>query len=209
MPRKSTIRLNKRVVDALTVGRGDKVFYDQDLTGFGVRVYATGRKVFVVHAQAPGVGLRRASIGRHSDITVEVARRRAAEVIDRLRSGEEAFPKPVPAEPTVADLAERYVKAHLEVNCRPGTVETFGRIVRLYILPEFGHMRVSAVERSHVAALHDKMRDKPYQANQVRDVLAKMFTLAEGWGMTPPRRNPCLSIRRYKEYRRERFLSCG
>ena len=207
MPRKSTIRLNKRVVDALTVGRGDKVFYDRDLTGFGVRVYATGRKVFVVHAQAPGVGLRRASIGRHSDITVEVARRRAAEVIDRLRSGEEAFPKPAPAEPTVADLAERYVKAHLEVNCRPGTVETFGRIVRLYILPEFGHMPVSAVERSHVAALHDKMRDKPYQANQVRDVLAKMFTLAEGWGMTAPRRNPCLSIRRYKEYRRERFLS--
>ena len=63
------------------------------------------------------------------------------------------------------------MKAHLEVNCRPGTVETFGRIVRLYILPEFGHMPVSAVERSHVAALHDKMRDKPYQANQVRDVL--------------------------------------
>ena len=25
--------------------------------------------------------------------------------------------------------------------------------------------------------------------------------------MTPPRRNPALSIRRYKEYRRERFLS--
>ena len=34
-----------------------------------------------------------------------------------------------------------------------------------------------------------------------------MFRLAEAWGMTPPRRNPALSIRRYKEYRRERFLA--
>ena len=207
MPRKSTVKLNKRVVEALAVERGDRVFYDRELTGFGVRVHATGRKVYVVHARAPGGALKRASIGRHADITVEDARRMAAEVIDRLKKGEEAFPEPPASEPTVAELAERYVKAHLEVNCRPGTVETFGRIVRLYILPELGHLPLSAVERSHVAALHHKMRDKPYQANQTRDVLAKMFKLAAAWGMTPPRRNPCLSIRRYREYRRERFLS--
>ena len=28
--------------------------------------------------------------------------------------------------------------------------------------------------------------------------VTKMFKLAEAWGMTPPRRNPALSIRRYK-----------
>ena len=99
------------------------------------------------------------------------------------------------------------MKAHVEVNGRPGTVETFGRVVRLYVVPELGHLRLSEVERSHVAALHHKMRDKPYQANQTRNVLAKMFRLAEAWGMTPPRRNPAVSIRSYKEHRRERFLS--
>ena len=55
--------------------------------------------------------------------------------------------------------------------------------------------------------LHFKMRDKPYQANQTVSVLAKMFKLAEAWGMTPPRRNLCRSVRRYKEHRRERFLT--
>ena len=34
-----------------------------------------------------------------------------------------------------------------------------------------------------------------------------MFALAEAWGMTPPRRNPCRSVRKYKEHRRERFLA--
>ena len=97
--------------------------------------------------------------------------------------------------------------AHVEVNCRPRTVESFGQIVRLYIVPELGQLPLSAVDRSHVSALHYGMRDKPYQANRAREVLAKMFALAEAWGMTPPRRNPCRSIRKYQEHRRERFLA--
>ncbi len=55
MPRRSTLRLSRRVVEALAVERGDRVFYDRDLTGFGVRVHASGRKVNVVHARAPGL----------------------------------------------------------------------------------------------------------------------------------------------------------
>ena len=71
MPRKSTLKLSRRVVEALAVERGDRVFYDRDLTGFGVRVHASGRKVYVVHARAPGGALKRAAIGRKVDITVE------------------------------------------------------------------------------------------------------------------------------------------
>ena len=207
MPRKSTIRLNKRVIDGLAVESGDAVFWDREVSGFGIRVYASGRKIFVVQTRGPTGSPKRASIGRYVDSSVDKARRKAAEVIDRLKRGEEAFPEPPAPEPTVADLAERYMKAHVEVNCRPNTVKTFGRIVRLYIVPELGHLPLSKVERSHIAALHHKMRDKPYQANSTRDVVAKMFRLAEAWGMTPPRRNPALSIRRYKEHRRERFLT--
>ena len=207
MPRKSTIKLNKRVIDGLKVEDGDAVFWDRELTGFGIRIYASGRKIFVVQTRGPDGKPRRASVGPYVKVSVDDARRQAAEVIDRLKQGEKAFPEPSAPEPTVADLAERYMKVHVEVDCRPGTVETFGRVVRLYVLPELGHLRLSEVDRSHVSALHHKMRDKPYQANQVRDVLAKMFRLAEAWGMMPPRRNPALPIRRYKEYRRERFLS--
>ena len=182
------------------------IFSDNELAGFGIRVYRTGRKVYIVQTRGPA-GSKRAIVGVHGEIRPEQARRDATGMIDRIKRGEDPVPKEPEAEPTVADLAKRYVEAHLEVNCRPGTVETFGRIVRLYIVPELGALPVSGVDRSHVAALHYKMRDKPYQANQTRDVLAKMFRLAEAWGMTPPRRNPALSIRRYKEHRRERFLT--
>ena len=48
MARRSDLRITKRTVDALAVEGGDAVFWDHDLPGFGVRVYGTGRKVYVV-----------------------------------------------------------------------------------------------------------------------------------------------------------------
>ena len=77
----------------------------------------------MVQTRGPTGSLRRVTIGRDTKMTAEAARRTAAEVIDRISSGEDPFPAPPTPEPTVADLAERYMKAHVEVNCRPGTVE--------------------------------------------------------------------------------------
>ena len=37
--------------------------------------------------------------------------------------------------------------------------------------------------------------------------LSKMFSMAEVWGWRPDGSNPCLHIKRYKEEKRERFLS--
>ena len=202
----SAVKLTMRSVEALSATGRDSVYWDRAVPGFGIRVYRTGRKVYIVQTRGPA-GSKRAIVGVHGTLRPEQARRRAIDMIDRIKRGEDAVVKEPAPEPTVADLAKRYMEAHVEVNCRPNTVEGFGRIVRLYIVPELGALPVSGVGRSHVAALHHKMRDKPYQANQTRDVLAKMFRLAEAWGMTPPRRNPALSIRRYKEHRRERFLT--
>ncbi len=205
MPGKDALKLTSRTVEALSVEGRDAVFWDRDLPGFGVRVYRTGRKVYCVQTRGPG-GPKRATVGPAGEVSAAEARREAAVLIDRIKRGQD--PEPPEPEPklTVAGLAERYMRVHVKVNCRPGTVETFGRVVNLYILPELGHLPVGEVERAHVAALHDKMRDKPYQANQTVSVLAKMFRLAEAWGLAPPRRNPCRSVRRYREHRRERFL---
>lgn len=52
-----------------------------------------------------------------------------------------------------------------------------------------------------------RLRDKPYQASQVVDVLSKIFKLAEARGLAPPGRNPCRSVRTYRKHKRERFLT--
>ena len=115
-----------------------------------------------------------------------------------------AAPEP---ELTVTGLAERFLRSHVEVNCSANTTDSFGRIVRNHILPAPGGLAVSAVERRHVVALHDRLSGMPTQANRTLAVLSAMFKLAEARDLAPPGRNPCRGVRRYREKPRERFLS--
>ena len=206
MGRKDAVKLTERTVDALSVERGNRVFWDRDLPGFGVRVHATGRKVYVAQARIPRGLPKRIVIGQHGEVATEDARRKAARIIDGIRQGE--VPASSPArEPTVADLAHRFMNSHVEVNNRPATIEVYGLLLDRYILPELGKLPLSSLKRTHAVELHDKYRNTPSQANHMVGILGQMFGLAITWGMTPMRPNPCRSVRRYKVRRRERFLT--
>ena len=120
MPARVAVKLTMRSVDALSTGARDAMFRDRDLPGFGVRVYRTGRKVYIVQARGPK-GSRRAVVGRHGDVDVRGARRKAVVMIDRIKRGLDPAPAPPAREPAVADLAERYMAAHVEVSGPCGT----------------------------------------------------------------------------------------
>ena len=206
MPKRSDLRITKRTVDALRVENEDAVFWDRDLPGFGVRVHATGRKVYVVQSRGPS-GLKRVSLGRHGDLSAEEARKQAAGVIDRIKRGEEPFPTSPVSELTVAGLAERYLRVHVAVHCKPKTAQLCRSVLDRHILPALGHKEVGAVGREDVAELHNRLRGTPYMANTAVGILSKMYRLAETWDLAPAGRNPCRSVRNYRERSRERFLT--
>ena len=206
MPRRSELRITKRTVDALTVEAEDAVFWDRDLAGFGVRVHATGRKVYVVQSRGP-TGPKRVTLGRHGDMSTDEARKRAAVVIDRIKRGEDPVPAPPEPELTVAELAEQFMRTHVNVRCKPSTVATYRSVLDKHILPVLGAMSISEVGRGEISALHHRLHDTPAMANRTVKILSRMYSLAEAWERIPPGRNPCRSVRRYKERSRERFLT--
>ena len=204
MPRRSTLTLSGRAVDGLSVEEKDQIFWDRELAGFGVRVYPSGRKVYVVQSRAGG-SPKRITLGTHGELTATQARLRAAQVIDRIKRGEE--PTPPPAGATVADLAERYLSAHVAVNCNAHTAGIYRGSLENHILPALGMMPLAMVETAHVAALHYRLRETPRAANRALAVLSKMFSLACAWGLAADGTNPCRGVRKYKEKKRERFLT--
>ena len=206
MTKRTDLTISKRTVDSLSAETRDTVYWDRDLPGFGVRVYPSGRKVYVVQSRARGAP-KRVSLGRHGEITPDQARKEAAVVIDRIKRGVDPMNPPPAPEITVADLTERYMSGHVALNCNAHTAGIYRGSLENHILPALGAMPIGAVDGGHVSALHYGMRDTPRAANRALMILKNMFSLAVAWGLAPEGSNPCRAVRKYKERKRERFLT--
>ena len=201
-------RITKRSVDAIKAGGTDTVYWDGELTGFGLRVRRSGRKSYVVQTRIAGK-LCWFTIGPHGPLNPDQARARALEILACAKKGIDPRDADArrEAEPSMADLGRRFLEEYVPVHCKPSTREEYRRSVSLFVDPVIGELRVPEVQRKDIAALHHGLRDKPYQANRTLEVLSKMFSLAEVWGWRPDGTNPCRHVKRYKEHKRERFLS--
>ncbi|MBF0169457.1 MAG: integrase arm-type DNA-binding domain-containing protein [Alphaproteobacteria bacterium] len=201
-------RLTKRLIDAAKPEGADYFIWDEEIPGFGLRVFATGKKSYLVQYRKDG-RTRRVSFGRHGTMTPEEARKKAREILVAVGEGQN------PAEeirqnryaPTMEGLCDRFIDEHARNRCKPDTLEEYLRSIKLHIKPVFGRHKIKSVSRADVAKLHHEMRDRPYQANRVLAILSKMFNLAEVWGLRPDGSNPCRHVKKYKETKRERYLT--
>ena len=165
----------------------------------------SGRKVYIVKTRYRGRVIKM-TIGPHGAVTPSYARVRAAEIITDARAGKNPTGRNADA-PTMIALGKRFLKEYVSTHCKPSTAEEYRRSVKLFIDPRIGRYRVPDIQRSDIAALHHDMRDTPYQANRTLGVLSKMFNLAELWDLRPDGSNPCRHVKRFREEKRERFLS--
>ena len=205
---KRIFKLTKRAVDAIKANGSDAVYWDRDLTGFGVRIRASGRKTYVVQVRVREK-LRWFTIGAHGPLTPDQARVAALEILVLAKKGTD--PRKAKDErkapPSMTDLGGKFLKDYVAVHCKPNTQAEYRCMVKQFIDPVIGDRLVTQVQRKDIAELHQSLRDKPYRANRTLAVLSKMFSLAEMWGWRPDGTNPCRHVRRFKERKRERFLS--
>ena len=198
--------ITEHTVAALPAGE-DTVVWDRALTGFGVRVYPSGAKVYVAQARGPE-GSKRITVGRHGVIGASEARRRAALILAGIRAGESPVAEvPEPECVTVAALAARYLREHVAVRCKPTTAAQYRLAIERYIVPALGTRPVSSLGRSQVADLQHALSDRPAMANQVVAMLSRMIDHAMAWGVAGEIRNPCRTVPKYRTRRRERFLT--
>ena len=201
--------LTKRYVDSLKPGQKDLVSWDSGLKGFGIRVKPSGVKSYMVQYRNAAGRSRRLTIGKHGPLTPYDARKLAKGKLGQVDKGrdptEEA--RQTMKAPTVSQLAQRYVEQHAVPKKKPRSVAEDKHLLRRFLLPKFGRRKLAAVTRADVQSLHHSLSATPYQANRALALFSKMFNLAERWGLRPDNSNPCRHVERYREKRRERFLS--
>lgn len=202
-------KLSKRTVDGLKPAAKDYFSWDDDLHGFGLRVWPSGRKVYLIQYRDAGGRTRRKSVGRHGVVTADDARKQARDLLAGVAHGQN------PSEetrrkreaPTVEALCERFMAEYVPSRCKPSTQKEYRRNIDLFIKPKLARLKVADVERSDIADLHHAHRDIPYQANRTLGVLSVMFNQAEVWGLRPEGTNPCRHVKKYEEKKRERYLT--
>ncbi|MCY4559471.1 MAG: integrase arm-type DNA-binding domain-containing protein, partial [Chloroflexi bacterium] len=167
--------LSNRAVGKLEVEK-DTVFWDKELTGFGVRVYPTGSKVYVAQARGPE-GPKRVAVGRHGVINADEARKRAAHIIARIKAGEEAVPEPLirKAGPTVNEVCARYLAEYVSVRCKPATAALYRSVINRHVLPALGRAPIAALSRARVAEFHESLYETPAVANMALRILSSMY----------------------------------
>ena len=202
-------RITKKTVDALTARQREYMLWDADLKGFGVRVHPSGRKVYLVKYRLDGRVIKK-TIGPHGAIPPAAARARAAEIITAAMTGRDLTGRvlsPPTDTTTMHELAGRFLDEHVPVRCKPSTAHSYGIAIRQHVVPHLGSRSVAGITRADVADLHHAMRATPYAANRTLGILSAMFSAAELWGLRPQGSNPCRYVKRFRERKRERFLS--
>lgn len=201
-------KITKRRVEALKPQATDYFEWDDELAGFGVRVMRSGVKSYVVQYRSGG-RTRRLAFSRVGTMTPDEARAHARELLVAVARGNDPVAEIVEQRktPTVVVLCERFLTEHVELRCKATTQRDYVSTVRRFIVPRLGTFKISDVKRSDVAKLHHDLRETPYQANRVVAALSKIFNLAEVWGLRPDGSNPCRHVRKYREVKRERYLT--
>ena len=202
-------RITKKAVDALTARQREYMLWDTDIKGFGVRVHPSGRKVYLVKYRLDGRVIKK-TIGPHGAIPPAAARARAAEIITAAMTGRDLTGRVLSPETdttTMHDLAGRFLDKHVPARCKPSTAHSYGLAIRQHVVPRLGSRSVASITRADIADLHHAMRATPYAANRTLGILSAMFSAAELWGLRPQGSNPCRYVKRFRERKRERFLS--
>lgn len=207
-------RISRRAMDAMTPRAARYYVWDSQLAGFGVKVMPSRRKTYVFKCRTAGgragVG-REPVIGVDGSITPEQARKVAQGWAAKVALGQDpaADRQTARAAERMADLFARYLLDHAALHKKPSSVLNDRAMIETTLRPAFGTTRVKDMARSDIAKWHSKLSRTPYAANRALALLSKALNLAELWGLREPGSNPCRQIKKFKEERRERFLSAA
>lgn len=218
-------KLTKRVVDALEPGEAERFEWCDALPGFGVRVYPSGRKVYVVQYRAGG-RTRRLTLGDHGPVTADQARARALAALGRVAAGAD------PAEDrdarkrdlTLAELVERW-REHAARTLKPSSRASYESALARHVLPLLGSRKLATLTRRDVERLQldiaagrtavdertgrkrgrARVRGGNVIAGRAVAYLLAVLSFGVRHGFVDS--NPALGVARMDAEKRERFLS--
>ena len=217
-------RLNKTAIDGLKAKELEYFVWDVQMPNFGVRIYPSGRKVYLIQYRV-GSETRRYKLGIHGHLTIQQARREAQVKLGEVAKGGDPSKERQQnnKRPTLSQVCDDY----LELGCghkKESTNNSDKYRLERHIRPLLGRRKIDTITQADIAKLMNQVasghtpknvKTKPRgravfkggtgTANRTVQLLGGIFTFAIQQGYCTA--NPAHGIKKFKEGKRERFLS--
>ena len=185
------------------------IYWDGEVPGFGVRVFASGAKSYILQYRFKGRECKK-TIGKWPAISLRAARDLARQKYTLLRAGIDPFIKETKENKcTVANLCDDFIEQWVKKRNKPKTLKDTLMRIEGKINPALGKKKVDSIRRIDIQKFHTKTSNEngPVEANRCLSLLHKMFECALDWGMLPENGfNPASRIKKNPEKSRDAFL---
>ncbi len=178
---------------AVQAAQPGEELWDEAVRGLHLRCF-THRKSWYMYFRTKAGDERRPKLEDVTVLSLAQAREIAKEMLAAVASGKDP-------------MAELYQRVYNDHWSKVKTGREYKRMYESYVAKALGRERVTDVTYDMVAKLHQRHRDRPYQANRVLAMLSKMFNYAARplkWA--PLNVNPCEGVARFPELKRKKFF---
>jgi integrase len=193
------------------VGPGGKhqcIYWDEVLECFGLRVYSSGRRIYVCSYRV-NRRKRLARLGRVDALTLDQARKKATAYLGKVASNED--PQDVTDQLRTAQTVKQLIEAYIENHAKPKkrSWKNDKSCLERLLLPKFGARLAVTVTSAEIQEIHaQKGAVHPRQANRFVEIVRKMFNWAPTAGLLPKGHdNPGVGIVPFPTRKRKRFIT--
>jgi integrase len=170
----------------LDPGKSDQIFYDDELTGFGLRVRAGGSRRWIFDYRLGGIKLRLV-IGSAGAMDVDEARAKARKAHVAVDDGKDPAVEKASKKAASALLFSSVMEDYLAIrqkNMKPRSFEESDRHLRKHWAP-LHKLSIAAVSRPIIASHLRKIAGDsgPVAADRARATLSAMYGWAIGEGL--------------------------
>lgn len=200
------INFTKKTIDALPLPENGKrvTYHDKRTQGLSLRVSSNGTKSFNVRRKIKGRA-ERVTLGKYPTMSIEQARKNAAETNAVIAQGESVNSKKraIREEMTFGELFDIYLDRYAKVHKKSwkSDVSQYEKHLKIWV-----NKKLSEFKKQNIQKIHADIGSNSgiYAANRVLALIHVVFVRAIEWGWEGS--NPASGVKKFKEQSRERFL---
>ncbi len=207
--------LTKRTVDSLSFdpsGPATQIhFANGDIPGFGLRLFPSGARSYVLWLRTTSGQKRLHTVGKHGVVTVQMARELARTTLADASRGLD--PQQARQQARMGDSVKEFAEVYLNDHAREHKKSWEQDQWRLgkHVLPKLGSRKLKDLTRSEVSTFYRGIgATSKAEANRCLALLSAMYKKAIEWEVLPQEfMNPARGIQKYTLKSRDRFIQDG